>query len=70
MAPHEGGSGEEMWQLMSRSYGPTKTLAAALDDGAREALRRDFAAFFEEHRDGRIVSLPREYLLARGVRRP
>jgi SAM-dependent methyltransferase len=65
----ESGSGEEMWTLMSGSYGPTKALAASLDDGAREALRRDFAAFYEEHRDGDVVRLPREYLLVRGRRR-
>lgn len=69
VALQTGGSGEEMWQLMSTSYGPTKALAGALDDEAREALHRDFAAFFDEHRTGRLVSLPREYLLTRGVRR-
>jgi SAM-dependent methyltransferase len=70
VAPQTGASGEEMWDLMSGSYGPTRALAAGLEDGAREALRLDFAAFFEDHRVGEIVSLPREFLMVRGRRRP
>ena len=66
VAPQVGASGEEMWELMSGSYGPTRVLAEGLEETRREALRRDFSAFYEEHRHGDVVSLPREYLWSWG----
>ena len=58
-----------MWELMSTSYGPTKTLALSLDPKRREQLAQEFAAFFEEYRQGDEVVLPRAYLKVIGRRR-
>jgi SAM-dependent methyltransferase len=67
--PQTGSSGEDVWELFSNWYGPTKTLADSLDDERREALHRDWVAFFENYRDGDGVSQPRPYLLVLGTRR-
>jgi SAM-dependent methyltransferase len=69
VASQIGPSGEAMWQLMSRSYGPTRTLANSLDDAQREAFHHDFAAFFDAHRENGHVCLRREYLRVIGRRR-
>lgn len=62
-------SGEEMWELFSTHYGPTKTLAASLDDARREELHRVFADFFEKDRQGDEIVQSRTWLLIEGVRR-
>jgi SAM-dependent methyltransferase len=65
----EAESGEEVWQLFSTEFGPTKTLAESLDPERREDLRRTFVDAHERYRrDGRI-DMERRYLLTRGVRR-
>ena len=62
--------GEEYWQLFASSYGPTKTLAEALDDDRREEFHRAWVDFFEqEYRDGGEIVHTREYLLVLGTRR-
>jgi SAM-dependent methyltransferase len=62
-------SGEQLWQVFSSAYGPTKTLADSLDEERREELRKDWVAFFErDRRDGEIVH-SRTYLLITGTRR-
>ena len=63
-------SGEAYWQLFSSSYGPTRTLAEALDAERREEFHRAWVDFFERdyRSDGEIVH-PREYLLVLGTRR-
>lgn len=60
---------EDMWELFSTSYGPTKTLADSLGD-RREDLHRDWVDFYETNyaKDGKIAQ-PSEYLLISGVRR-
>ena len=67
--PQTGSSGEEIWDLFSSSYGPTKTLAESLDDDKREGLKRDWIEFFEGFRDGDTVSQPRPYVLVLGTRK-
>jgi hypothetical protein len=67
--PQPGGSGEEVWELFTTSYGPTKALAESLDKERREALRSDWVSYFERFRNGRGVSQPRPYLLVLGTRR-
>jgi hypothetical protein len=63
-------SGEEYWQLFVRSYGPTKSLAASLDDERREELHRSWVDFFESnYRVGDTIEHPRQYLLVLGTRR-
>lgn len=62
-------SGEAAWQTFSTGYGPTKTLAANLDDGRRAELRRDFIAFHEGFRTDLGICVPREYWVTVGTRR-
>jgi hypothetical protein len=62
-------SGEEVWQVFSSAYGPTKTLAESLDEERREELHSKWNEFFEGFReDGEIVQ-SRPYLLVRGTRK-
>jgi ubiquinone/menaquinone biosynthesis C-methylase UbiE len=63
-------SGEEYWQLFATSYGPTKTLADALDEERREEFHRTWVEFFErEYSSNGGVEHAREYLLVLGTRR-
>jgi len=62
-------SGEAAWRTFSSGYGPTKALAASLDEGRRADLRRDFVAFHDGFRTEHGICMPREYLLVLGVRR-
>ena len=61
-------SGEAAWNTFSTGYGPTKALAAALDDDRREALRADFIAFHAGFPTPLGICVPREYWLTVGVR--
>jgi SAM-dependent methyltransferase len=56
------------WDTFSSGYGPTRTLAASLDPGRREALREDFTALHAEFLTELGICVPREYLLAIGAR--
>ena len=62
-------SGEEVWQRFVVNYGPTKMLAASLDDDRREELHRNWVEFFEQLRDGDEIVQSRTYLLITGTRR-
>jgi SAM-dependent methyltransferase len=63
------GSGEEVWELFSTEYGPTKVLAESLDDERREELHRNFVDLHEASRqDGGIV-FSRTYQLILGTRK-
>jgi SAM-dependent methyltransferase len=62
-------SGEAAWNTFSTSYGPTKSLAANLDEGRRAELRRDFIAFHDGFPTELGVCVPREYLLTVGIKR-
>ena len=62
-------SGEAAWNTFSTSYGPTKSLAANLDEGRRAELRRDFIAFHDSFPTELGVCVPREYLLTVGIKR-
>jgi nicotinic acid phosphoribosyltransferase len=62
-------SGEQAWQLWVNHYGPTKTLAANLDDAARDAFRRDLIAWHESFPSALGFDQPRDYLVTRGVRK-
>ncbi len=61
-------SGEAAWEMFSKNYGPTKTLATSLDDGRKADLRKDFIAFHETFRNEAGICVPRTYLLTLGVR--
>jgi SAM-dependent methyltransferase len=62
-------SGEAAWNTFSTGYGPTKALAASLEEGRRAELRRDFIAFHDGFPTELGICVPREYLLTLGVRR-
>jgi SAM-dependent methyltransferase len=68
-SPQPGSSGEEIWELFSTAYGPTKALAESLSDEDRESLKRDWIAHFEQFRDNGGVKQPRPYVLVLGARR-
>lgn len=58
-----------VWELFVASYGPTRTLAAALPPERRQQLRSDFVAYHDRYRTELGIALPRDYLVAVGVRR-
>jgi SAM-dependent methyltransferase len=63
-------SGEAAWDIFSTGYGPTKSLANALDPEKRAALRRDFVSFHERFRTGPAgVTVPRDYFCVIGIRK-
>lgn len=62
-------SGEAAWNTFSNGYGPTKSLAASLDEGRRAELKRDFIAFHDGFPTELGICVPREYWLTIGVRR-
>jgi SAM-dependent methyltransferase len=68
-APQRGESGEEVWQLFSVWYGPTKTLAENLPPERREELHNALVNFFETYRAADGICQPRPYLIALGTRR-
>jgi SAM-dependent methyltransferase len=62
-------NGEAVWQSFVAGYGPTKALAASLDDSTRARFRHDFAAFHDKFPAPLGISMPRQYLLTVGTRR-
>jgi hypothetical protein len=50
-------------------FGPTKTVAASLDESRRGQLERDFIDFHERYRNDRGIAMPREYLVTIGTRK-
>lgn len=62
-------SGEAMWELMSRAFGPTRTLAASMDDSSRAEFRDAFIEFAEKDRQGEEIRQSRTYLLIKGTRK-
>lgn len=62
-------NGEAAWQTFVAGYGPTKALAANLDDGRRQDLKRDFVAFHNTFVAPLGIAMPREYLVTSGTRR-
>ena len=61
--------GETAWSTFLNGYGPTRTLAAGLDESRRADLQRAFVEFHENFREGADIVVPREYLLTYGTRR-
>lgn len=68
-APQLGASGEEVWQLFSTVFGPTRTLAESLPEERRGELHRAFVDFYEGYRTNGGVHQPRPYLIVVGTRR-
>jgi hypothetical protein len=61
--------GEAAWQAFVAGYGPTKALAASLDERRRDDLKRDFIAFHDKFATSLGISVLRQYLLTVGTRR-
>ena len=66
---HRASSGEEVWEIFSTSYGPTKTLAESLDEDRREELHRSWVDLYERSRVGDEIVHHRHYLRVLGTRR-
>jgi hypothetical protein len=62
-------SAEAAWDTFSIGHGPTKMLAASLDDERRAAFRRDFIAFHAGFPTALGICVPRDYWLTVGTRR-
>ena len=62
-------NGDSVWGLFVNGYGPTKALAASIDPGRREQLKRDFIAFHERYRSDLGIAMPRDYLVTIGSRK-
>lgn len=69
MVPCYDRSAQHAWDVFLTGYGPTKMLAASLDEAKRAALERDFVAFHEQFATPLGIAMPRQYLLTHGVRR-
>jgi SAM-dependent methyltransferase len=61
--------GEAAWNTFVTGYGPTRMLAASLDEERRVALKGDFVAFHERFREGQGIHVPRTYVVTLGIRR-
>ena len=62
-------SGEAAWITFSTGYGPTKALAASLDETRTAELRRDFVAFHDAFPSELGICVPREYWVTVGIRK-
>lgn len=61
--------GNEVWETFVAGYGPTRALAASLDETRRDELRRAFIAFHDRFATPLGISMPRQYLITLGTRR-
>jgi ubiquinone/menaquinone biosynthesis C-methylase UbiE len=61
--------GAAAWETFVNGYGPTKSLAAGLDDERLAALKRDFIAFHDGFQTNLGICVPREYWVTIGHRR-
>jgi SAM-dependent methyltransferase len=68
-ASQRADSGEEVWELFSTVYGPTRTLAENLPADRREAFHQAFVDYFEGFRTEDGIHNPRPFSLVIGTRR-
>ena len=61
-------SGEKAWATFSTGFGPVVALLDVLSDEKAEALRTEFIAFHEAHRNGAGIVLRRPYVIAKAQR--
>jgi SAM-dependent methyltransferase len=66
--PWTAKSGDALWAEMSTAFGPIKTLLANLPPERAEAFSGDMLAFFRREEQENGVTMPRPYILIRGVR--
>jgi hypothetical protein len=69
VCPWTGDSGEQVWRLTVGSDGPAKAGLASMSPAERDALHRDWVAYFERYRGKDGINAPRPYLLVVGRRR-
>lgn len=62
-------SGEQAWNLWVNHYGPTRSLAASLDDGRRAELKQAMVAWHETFQGSLGYDQPRRYVITRGIRK-
>jgi SAM-dependent methyltransferase len=62
-------SGEQAWNLWANHYGPSRSLAASLDDARLDELRRDMIAWHKEFKSPLGFDQPRQYIITRGLRK-
>ena len=67
--PLLGDSPAAVWELVSSSVGPVKTLVESLDSARRNALRQAEIEHLEHYRDGGGVRRPQAYLIVIGRKR-
>jgi SAM-dependent methyltransferase len=68
-SPLEMESGEAVWELFVRDYGPTRVLYESLDDEQKEEFHRSFVELHERSRVNGGLHFSRTYLLTVGTRR-
>lgn len=66
---HRAPDGDTIWRIFLTGYGPTKMLAESLDAGRRQALQDAFTQFHDGFGDALGVTVRREYVVTRGLRR-
>lgn len=62
------GSGEEVWRIWLQGHGLTVATLQGLPPERQERFRDDFVAYHERFRDDAGIAMPRDYLLAIGLR--
>jgi SAM-dependent methyltransferase len=67
--PQEEESGEAVWELLSTSFGPIKTLLGNLPEERAQSFHDEMVGWLEEQRTGDVVRFDRVYHLVSGVRR-
>jgi SAM-dependent methyltransferase len=63
------GSGEQAYNLWVNHYGPSKSLAASLDDSRRAEFKHDMIAWHESFMSELGYDQPRQYIITYGIRR-
>jgi SAM-dependent methyltransferase len=61
--------GDAVWRLWNESHGLTVTRMKGLDETARKEFRNAFVGFHERYRTELGITMPRDYIIAHGVRR-
>jgi SAM-dependent methyltransferase len=61
-------SGEKAWGTFSAGFGPVVKLLEMLSDDKAAALREEFIAFHEAHRDGTGIVMRRPYVITKARR--
>jgi SAM-dependent methyltransferase len=62
-------TGDAVWRLWNEAHGLTVTRVNTLDETAREEYRKAFVVFHEQYRTEHGITMPRDYIIAHGVRR-